>query len=115
MTTALEDGEMEFRETMLHRLTDPKDRAALLRIGRMLNTHCLDVAPSGGGLSAVRVQLQAAGRDLRHLQRYLAMVARERSEKAELGTSSIRLEDIADSCSKQLGCMTEWIERELRE
>ena len=71
-----------FRETFLRHFYAPDDLQALRHLARMLHESALELAYYGprGGESATREELRAAAADLRHLQGFLAAVARGQEE-----------------------------------
>jgi hypothetical protein len=103
--------ELAWRETTLYRFTDPADRAALLRVGRLLHLQALD-QPAGGGPSAIHAELRAVARDLRNLQSFLEMVWRE-GDDTELGASGVELMQSAGTWGQKVGRIAKSIEREL--
>jgi hypothetical protein len=72
------DESAGFRETFLRHVTDAEEDRTLRHLARMLHEATLELAhfapPSGE--SATREELRAAAADLRHLQGFLAAVAR---------------------------------------
>jgi hypothetical protein len=76
------DDTQGFRETMLLYITEPAFNAALRVVGTILYDMALDYCrhwPKLPGKSTVW-EMEAALADLRHLQGFLGMVAREREE-----------------------------------
>ncbi len=71
-----------FRETFLYHVTLPEDLQTLRHLGRMLHESSLEMARYAppGGESATREELRAAAADLRHVQGFLAAVARHLAE-----------------------------------
>ncbi len=78
LTPAGWDESAGFRETFLFRIDDPDDTAALRRVARLLHESSLELARPAqpGDEPATRQELRAAAADLRHLQGFLAAVAR---------------------------------------
>ncbi|HYH44480.1 MAG TPA: hypothetical protein VEG34_02255, partial [Thermoanaerobaculia bacterium] len=78
LTPAGWDESAGFRETFLYHFDDSEDSRALRHLARWFHESCLELArytpPSGE--SATREELRAAAADLRHLQGFLAAVAR---------------------------------------
>ncbi len=91
------DESAGFRETFLRHVTDAEDDRTLRHLARMLHESSLELAhfapPSGE--SATREELRAAAADLRHLQGFLAAVARSRVE-SELLPADAELAGLAD-------------------
>ena len=85
-----------FRETFLYRFDVPKELQTLRGLARMLHEAGLEMAhfapPSEE--SATREELRAAAADLRHLQGFLASVARG-LEESELAPSDAELAELA--------------------
>ena len=85
-----------FRETFLRYIYVPEDLQALRHLARMLHESSLEMAryapPSGE--SATREELRAAAADLRHLQGFLAAVARG-LEESELAPCDAELAELA--------------------
>jgi hypothetical protein len=73
-----------FRETFLYHFYQPQDAAALRHLATMLHESSLEMARYGPVTqeSATREELRAATADLRHLQGFLAAVARSPQEAA---------------------------------
>ena len=76
------DESAGFRETFLRYVTDPEEHQTLRRLARMLHETTLEMARYAppGGESATREELRATAADLRHLQGFLAAVARSQEE-----------------------------------
>jgi hypothetical protein len=104
-------AELAWRETTLYRFIDPADRAALLRVGRLLHLQALD-QPAGGDPSAIHAELRAAARDLRNLQSFLEMVACE-GDDTEPGASGLALTESAETWGQEVARLASSIEREL--
>ncbi len=85
-----------FRETFLFHVTDPDDAAALRHLSRMLYDSTLELArfTPPVGESATREELRAAAADVRHLQGFLAAVARS-EEESELSLADAELAALA--------------------
>lgn len=85
-----------FRESFLHHVHDPADLGALRHLGRMLHESSLELARYAppGGESATREELRAAAADLRHVQGFLAAVARS-LEESELPPADAELAALA--------------------
>jgi hypothetical protein len=96
LTPAGWDESAGFRETFLYHVHDPEDDRTLRHLGRMLHEASLEMAryvpPSGE--SATREELRAAAADLRHVQGFLAAVARS-LEESELSPSDAGLAALA--------------------
>jgi hypothetical protein len=90
------DESAGFRETFLRHVTDAEDDRTLRHLARMLHESTLELAhfapPSGE--SATREELRAAAADLRHVQGFLASVARG-LEESELAPSDAELAALA--------------------
>ncbi len=85
-----------FRETFLFHFDASEDLQALRHLARMLHESSLEMArpaPSGAE-SATREELRAAAADLRHLQGFLAAVARSQ-EESELSLADAELAALA--------------------
>ena len=106
----LEAAELAWRETTLCRFIDPADRAALLRVGRMLHLQSLDQPAQNP--PAIHAALRAAARDLLNLQAFFKMVWRE-GDDTELGASAVALTETAGRCAKKVGRIAASIEAEL--
>ncbi len=85
-----------FRETFLFHVTNPDDSAALRHLARILHESTLELARYAppGGESATREELRAAVADLRHLQGFLAAIARSQ-EESELSLADAELAALA--------------------
>jgi hypothetical protein len=90
------DESAGFRETFLRHVTDAEDDRTLRHLARMVHESTLELAhfePSSGE-SATREELRSAAADLRHLQGFLAAVARSR-EESELALADAELAALA--------------------
>jgi len=85
-----------FRETFLYHVTDPEDLQTHRRLARLLYESSLEMARYAppGGESTTREELRAAAADLRHLQGFLASVARSLDE-SELSPADAELAALA--------------------
>ena len=85
-----------FRETFLRYIYVPEDLQALRHLARMLHESSLEMARYAppGGESATGEELRAAASDLRHLQGFLAAVARG-LEESELAPADAELAELA--------------------
>jgi hypothetical protein len=103
-----------FRETFLMYVTPPGYVAALQTMGEMLYSLILNNPAEWPGWteSSTRIEMRAAGADLRHLQGFLRSVEKER-EVSSLDAEDAYLALMAGKLSRKLGRMAEWIEREL--
>jgi hypothetical protein len=90
------DESAGFRETFLYHVTDPEDLQTHRRLARLLYESSLEMARYAppGGESATREELRAAAADLRHLQGFLASVARS-LEESELSPADAELAALA--------------------
>ncbi len=108
------DESAGFRETFLRHVTDAEDDRALRHLARMLHESTLELAhfapPSGE--SATREELRAAAADLRHLQGFLAAIARSRVE-SELAPADAELADVADRQSHAVAGLAAVLEQAL--
>jgi len=90
------DESAGFRETFLRHVTDAEDDRTLRHLARMVHESTLELAhfapPSGE--SATREELRPAAADLRHLQGFLATVARS-VEESELPRADAELAALA--------------------
>jgi hypothetical protein len=90
------DESAGFRETFLRHVTDAEDDRTLRHLARMFHESTLELAhfapPSGE--TATREELRAAAADLRHLQGFLAAVARS-AEESELPSADAELAALA--------------------
>jgi hypothetical protein len=96
LTPAGWDESAGFRETFLFHFDDSEDSRALRHLARWLHEACLELAryapPSGE--SATREELRAAAADLRHVQGFLAAIARS-LEESELPLADAELAALA--------------------
>jgi hypothetical protein len=85
-----------FRSTFLYHFDDPADVQALRHLARMFHESILEMAryAAPSGESATRQELRAAAADLRHVQGFLAAVARSR-EESELPAADAELAGLA--------------------
>ena len=85
-----------FRATFLRCFDEPADRQALGHLSRMLHESALELARYAppGGESATREELRSVAADLRHLQGFLAAVARSQ-EESELSLADAELAALA--------------------
>jgi hypothetical protein len=78
------DESAGFRATFLYHFHQPDDQGALRHLARMLHESSLEMAryapPTAE--SATREEVRAAAADLRHIQGFLAAVARSQDEAA---------------------------------
>jgi hypothetical protein len=90
------DESAGFRETFLRYLTDAEDDRTLRHLARMLHESSLEMARYGppSGESATREEVRAAAADLRHVQGFLAAVARG-LEESELAPADAELAELA--------------------
>lgn len=111
---ALQEWEMlcVFRETFLVWLTPPGAADALRLVGNLFFDLMLKAddwpAPE---VSAVRGELEAAVRDLRFLQGYLATIGQ--ADASSLTPADVRLSRMAEPISREVGELAERIERDL--
>jgi hypothetical protein len=112
LTPAGWDESAGFRETFLYHFDDSEDSRALRHRARWLHEACLELAryapPSGE--SATREELRAAAADLRHLQGFLAAVARCR-EESELPPADAELAAQAARQAEALASVAEILEK----
>jgi hypothetical protein len=108
------DESAGFRETFLRHVTDAEDDRTLRHLARMLHEATLELAhfapPSGE--SATREELRAAAADLRHLQGFLASVARGR-EESELAPPDAKLAALAAEQSQAVAGLAAVLEQAL--
>src|SRR5215207_10496247 len=108
------DESAGFRETFLYHFDDSEDSRALRHLARWLHEACLELAryapPSGE--SATREELRAAAADLRHLQGFLAAVARG-LEESELAPSDAELAALAARQSQAVAGLAAVLEQAL--
>jgi hypothetical protein len=108
------DESAGFRETFLLYYSAPEDLQTLRHLARMLHESSLEMArytpPSGE--SATREELRAAAADLRHLQGFLAAVARGR-EESELTPSDAELAELAARQSQAVAGVAAVLEQAL--
>jgi hypothetical protein len=85
-----------FRETFLYHFYKPEDLEALRHLARMLHESSLEMARYAPLTpeSATREELRAAAADLRHVQGFLAAVARSK-EESDLQPSDAQLAALA--------------------
>ena len=90
------DESAGFRETFLRHVTDAEDDRTLRHLARMLHESTLELAhfAPASGESATREELRAAAADLRHVQGFLASVARG-LEESELAPLDAELAELA--------------------
>jgi len=103
-------GELALRETTLYRLTEPADRLAILRVGRMLHRYALDQPPECG--LAICAACQAGAKDLRNLQGFFEWLSRE-ADETEPGRSGVALAESAHAWGEELARLAAAIEDEL--
>jgi hypothetical protein len=103
-----------FRETFLRHYGDPEDLRALRHLARMLHESALELARYAppGGESATREELRAAAADLRHLQGFLAAVARAQ-EESELPSADEELAALAARQSQAVAGVAALLEQAL--
>jgi hypothetical protein len=103
------------RETTLHLYDQPRDRAALRRVGRLL--YDLMVFDSNMGLdreeSVTQAELRAAAVDLRYTAGYLRNIIRQSAEDCDLDPEDDKLAHFAGKLSRQVGALVDKIERRL--
>jgi hypothetical protein len=103
-----------FRETFLFRFYEAADLQCLRHLARMLHESALEMAryapPSGE--SATREELRAAVADLRHVQGFLAAVARGR-EESELAPADAELAAVAAEQSEAVAGLAAVLEQAL--
>ncbi len=108
------DESSGFRETFLRHVTDAEDDRTLRHLARMLHETTLELAhfapPSGE--SATREELRAAAADLRHLQGFLATVARAVGE-SELSPADAELAALAGRQAQAVAGLADALERAL--
>jgi hypothetical protein len=110
------DESAGFRETFLRHVTDAEDDRTLRHLARMLHEATLELAhfapPSGE--SATREELRAAAADLRHLQGFLATVARTVGE-SELPPDDAELAGLAARQAEAVAGLAEALEQALEQ
>ncbi len=108
------DESAGFRETFLRHVTDAEDDRTLRHLARMLHESTLELAhfapPSGE--SATHEELRAAAADLRHLQGFLASVARGVGE-SELPPADAELAELAAEQSQAVAGLAAVLEQAL--
>ena len=106
------DESAGFRETFLRHVTDAEDDRTLRHLARMLHESALELAhfapPSGE--SDTREELRAAAVDLRHVQGFLASVARG-LEESELAPSDAELAALAAEQSQAVAGLAAVLEQ----
>ena len=103
-----------FRETFLRYFYAPDDLQALRHLSRMLHESSLEMARYGppSGESATREELRAAAADLRHVQGFLAAVARG-LEESELAPTDAELAALAAEQSHAVAGLAAVLEQAL--
>jgi len=103
-----------FRETFLYHYHVPEDLQALRHLSRMLHESSLEMARYAppGGESATRAEVRSAAADLRHLQGFLAAVARSR-EESELSPADAELAAVAARQAEAMAGLAEALEQAL--
>ncbi|HYH47422.1 MAG TPA: hypothetical protein VEG34_17205 [Thermoanaerobaculia bacterium] len=103
-----------FRETFLYHYQAPADHQALRHLSRILHEAVLEMAryapPTGE--SATREELRTAAADLRHLQGFLATVARGQ-EESELPPADADLAALAARQAEALASVAAALEQAL--
>ena len=103
------------RETTLYLYDQPRDRAALRRVGRLL--YDLVIFDSNLGLdrekSITRAELRAAAADLRHTGDFLFHVVRRSAEDCDLDSEDDELARFAGKLADRVGELVLKIERRL--
>ncbi len=95
-------------------MTDPEDDRTLRHLARMLHESSLELAhfAPAAGESATREELRAAAADLRHLQGFLAAVARG-LEESELAPADAELAELAARQSRAVAGLAAVLEQAL--
>lgn len=103
-----------FRETFLHRFTRPEHRRTLTGLSEMLEELWLEAAGfwPRGEVSLTRGELEAAARDLRHLQGFLAHVGQEH-ELSQLDKDDQELSRLAADLASDVGKIVERLDTTL--
>jgi hypothetical protein len=108
------EGE-SIRETTLHLYDQPRDRAALRRVGRLL--YDLVIFDSNLGLdrerSITRAELRAVAADLRYAAGYLRHTIWQSAEDCDLDPEDNRLARFAGKLADRVGELVLKIERRL--
>lgn len=104
-----------FRETFLHRFTQPEHRSTLMGLCEMLEELWLEAAGfwPRGDTTPPRSELEAAVSDLRHLQGFLANVGRE-LELSELDEADQELSRLAAEMAPDVARLAERLEQALK-
>lgn len=100
-----------WRRTMLYRVTSPRDRAALIRLSRMLDALILEVGRCWDEMegSATVAELEAATVDLRYLEAFLARLGREHVE-TELEPVEVEVSKLAARIAPEVGRLAATLE-----
>jgi len=108
------EGE-SIRETTLHLYDQPRDRAALRRVGRLL--YDLVIFDSNLGLdrerSITRAELRAVAADLRYAAGYLRHTIRQSAEDCDLDPEDNRLARFAGKIGRRVHALAAAIEGRL--
>ena len=103
-----------FRETFLHRFTQPEHRRTLTGLSEMLEELWLEAAGfwPRGEVSLTRSELEAATLDLRHLQGFLEHVGQEH-ELSQLDKDDQELSRLAADLASDVGKIADRLETAL--